>query len=102
MVSGVKASLKGVSRKGERYSASILVEYGDKSYTITVDNLAHEPVDVSQEVKEDYLLISLLGKDGKGFATCCIHIGHLERGCMDCPSLMTPPRSGENTGKCSQ
>ncbi|MCE4620823.1 MAG: hypothetical protein F7B95_00075 [Desulfurococcales archaeon] len=95
----IQAKLEGVEKRGNRYSARIKLTYEGKDYTLTLDNLMHEPASVEHRISGDYVLIELKSKEGKGFATCCIHKGHLEKGCMECPSLMTPPK--EEGSKCS-
>ncbi|MCE4599126.1 MAG: hypothetical protein F7C81_02900 [Desulfurococcales archaeon] len=73
------------------YTATIEVTYEGKAYPLRITRLARRPAKLKHEVKGDYLHIYLLDEDGDGIGTCCIHIKHLEKGCLDCPSLVLPP-----------
>ncbi|MDM7275882.1 MAG: hypothetical protein P3X22_007215 [Thermoprotei archaeon] len=77
--------------EGGLYTASIQVSYKDKLSEIKVRKLLRKPVRAKAKVEGDILFISIEDSEGKPLSTCCIHTGHLERGCVDCKSLITPP-----------
>ena len=56
-----------------------------------VERLLRRPVRAKAKVEGEILVINLEDGEGKPLSTCCIHVGHLERGCVDCRSLLTPP-----------
>lgn len=85
-------SLGEVVRVDDKYVAKIKIVYGRREYVINIGNLAHRPAQIEQEEKGEYILVKLKTSEGKGFATCCIHRGHLEKGCIECPTLLAPPR----------
>lgn len=57
-----------------------------------MSKLVKKPKDVSVKKIEDYILLELKDTEGKGFSTRCIHMEHFEKGCLECPSLITPPK----------
>ncbi len=81
-------------REGERglYEAELDVVYGGRSYRVRVCRLVRRPASVRSSMRGEHLVVELYDDESKIIATCCIHRGHLERGCMDCPSLIPPPR----------
>lgn len=74
------------------YEAEIEVKLGEKKGIIKTKKVIREPTRVAARISGDYILIELGDKDGKPIATCCIHRGHIEKGCLDCPSLIHPPK----------
>lgn len=74
------------------YEAEIEIRLGDKSGVVKARKLVREPASTVAYMSGDYVLIELSDKHGKPIATCCIHKGHIEKGCLDCPSLISPPR----------
>lgn len=85
--------IKTSSEKTTLYKAELVVRYKEKEYKIEIDKLVRKPSRTSVRLEGEYLLIELFDEKGTAIATCCIHRGHLEKGCMDCPSLLCPPRS---------
>ncbi len=79
------------------YEAVLELRYGGRSYRLSVPRLIRRPAEARARLSGDYILIDLVGEDGAPVATCCIHRGHVERGCMECKSLLLPPR-GEGKG----
>ncbi len=73
------------------YEATLEILFGDKRYTVKVPRLARPPRLGGARVEGELVLIDLRGPRGEPLATCCIHRGHLERGCLDCRSLILPP-----------
>lgn len=90
--STISIRLEEVVQVGNRYTAKIKITYGGKEYLVNIENLAYEPTQIEQEEKGEHILVKLKTREGKGFATCCIHREHLEKGCMECPTLLAPPR----------
>ena len=89
-----EARLVEVHREpGGLYEAVLAVEYGGRDYLVKMCRLLRPPARASPaEIRDGYLVIELFDEQGAPVATCCIHLGHLERGCMKCPSLVAPPR----------
>ncbi|BEP17937.1 hypothetical protein PYJP_12890 [Pyrofollis japonicus] len=77
------------------YEAQLLITYRGKEYRIRLGNLVREPGYAEAKLVGDYLLVELRGRDRLPLATCCIHRGHLDKGCMECPSLLLPPKTGQ-------
>jgi len=73
------------------HRAGIEVSYGGRVYEFRVERLLRKPVRARARVVGDYAVISLEDGEGKPLASCCIHVKHLEMGCVDCRNLMTPP-----------
>ncbi len=61
----------------------------ERNFEITIPNLVKKPSLVKHEFKEGYLVIKLIDESGEGIGSCCIHEAHIERGCLDCKSLMS-------------
>jgi hypothetical protein len=74
------------------YEVEIEVRLGEKGGIIKTKKIIREPARATARISGDYVLIELGDKDGKPIATCCIHRGHIEKGCLDCPSLIHPPK----------
>jgi hypothetical protein len=81
-------------RERERglYEAEIDVSYGGHTYKLKISRLVRKPASLKASLRGEYLIIELYDDNLGIIATCCIHKGHLERGCMECPSLIPPPR----------
>jgi len=73
------------------YQARLEVSYGGRVSEFKVEKLLRRPVRAKAKVEGEILVINIEDGEGKPLASCCIHIGHLEKGCMDCKSLLTPP-----------
>ncbi len=73
------------------YAVKIEIEYMGRKYPLRITRLTRRPASLRHEVKGEYLHVYLLDEKGDGIGTCCIHVRHLEKGCMDCPSLIHPP-----------
>jgi len=91
-VAELRVELLGSEKREDLYTARLSVEYAGRSYKLEVPRLVREPARLSFKLQGDYLLIELFDREDKPLATCCIHKGHLEKGCLDCPSLIPPPR----------
>jgi len=74
------------------YDAVVEVGYRGRRYRVAVEKLLRPPGAALARLEGDYLLVEMRGRDGAPLATCCIHRGHLEKGCLECPSLLLPPR----------
>jgi hypothetical protein len=85
-LSAVKESQRGL------YEAAISLSYGGRSYQLRIERLARRPVTVRTSVKGEHVVLELYDSEARIIATCCIHRGQLEKGCMDCQSLLLPPR----------
>ena len=83
---------------GGLYTAEIEVvdEERGRSYRVHAERLVREPASLEARVEAGSLLIHLRDRDGAPVATCCIHLSHLERGCMECRSLLLPARGAAN------
>jgi len=73
------------------YRAGLEVSYGGRVYEFKVEKLIRRPFRAKAKVEGEVLVINLEDNEGKPLSTCCIHVGHLERGCIDCRSLLKPP-----------
>ncbi|ALL02006.1 hypothetical protein Pyrde_1963 [Pyrodictium delaneyi] len=88
----LKVELLGSEKTEEGlYAARLEIEYEGRQYQLKVPRLVREPARLNFRLKGDYLLVELFDREDKPLATCCIHKGHLEEGCLDCPSLIPPP-----------
>lgn len=76
------------------YEAVLELRYGGRSYRLRVPRLIRRPAAARTRLSGDYILVELVAGDGAPVATCCIHRGHVEKGCMECRSLLLPPREG--------
>ena len=81
---------------GEGYAASLAIVYEGRRYRVTLRRLVRRPASIKYRMEGEHLVVELLDSRGAVVATCCIHRDHLERGCMDCPSLLVPPRRRED------
>ncbi|MEM0340267.1 MAG: hypothetical protein QXN05_01830 [Acidilobaceae archaeon] len=90
---GVYIKISEISKDEESglYTAILKLSYEDKSYDIKILNLIRAPHRVRARLEEEYLIVSLDDNEGKPLSTCCINMKHIECGCMDCKSLLTPP-----------
>ncbi|MFN4045822.1 MAG: hypothetical protein ACK4H7_00585 [Acidilobaceae archaeon] len=73
------------------YTASLQISYKDRESEIKIAKLLRKPVRAKAKIEGDILFISIEDNEGKPLSTCCIHVGHLEKGCIECKSLLTPP-----------
>jgi len=82
------------ARRGEDglYDAVLELEYGGRVYRLRASRLLRRPGGLEARVEGSYVLVEMRDDAGAPLATCCIHVGHLERGCLECPSLVVPPR----------
>ena len=89
----VSARLVEAARgEGGLYEAVLELGYGGRRYRLRIGRLLRRPGSVEARVEGDYVLVEMRDEAGSALATCCIHRGHLEKGCMECPSLLAPPR----------
>lgn len=89
----VEARLVGVEKEpGETFTAKLTLVFRGSKYTLRLCRLAREPSSIKVEEKGEFIIIELIDAGGKGFASCPIHRSHVESGCLDCPSLMTPKK----------
>ena len=88
----VTARLVSARESGGLFEAELELGYEGRTYRVRVGRLTRRPVEAHARLRGDYVLVELRDERGGPVATCCIHRGHLERGCMDCPSLLVPPR----------
>jgi hypothetical protein len=91
-VVNVSARLVEARRSGDLYEAVLEVEYGGRKYRLSVARLLRRPGRVEARLSGDYVLVEMRDEEGAPLATCCIHRGHLEKGRLECPSLLAPPR----------
>ncbi len=85
------ARLAGVkSESGGTFQAELEIEYEGKTFKLTLCRLAREPAGVKVAEKGDHLVVEIIDRNGRGFASCPIHKARLEAGCLECP-LMLPP-----------
>ncbi len=73
------------------YRAGLEVSYSERVYEFKVERLLRRPVRAKAKIEGEILVINLEDGEGKPLSTCCIHVGHLEKGCVDCRNLLTPP-----------
>lgn len=88
----VKAELKEVTKRGEHHEALIKLTYLGKEYELLLCKLSRTVSSISAEVSGEYLTIKLVDEKGEAFGSCCVHVKHLEKGCLECPSLVVPPK----------
>ena len=85
------ARLAGVrAEAGGTYEAELEIEYEGKRFKLTLCKLAREPAEVRVAEKGDHVVIELIDRRGRGFASCPIHKARLETGCLECPLLLPP------------
>jgi len=82
--------LREYRREGDLYTALMEISYKGSNYEVQVEKLVRKPASIKQKEKGDYILVELLDEKGEGIGTCCIHVSHLEKGCIQCPSLLRP------------
>ncbi|MET1129048.1 MAG: hypothetical protein ABWW70_06995 [Thermoproteota archaeon] len=80
------------------YEVELEVGYRGKVHLVRIGKLLRKPESVQSRVEGDYLVVELYDDKGSAIATCCIHREHLERGCLDCPSLLLPPEKFKGKG----
>lgn len=73
------------------FKAGLEVNYGGRIYEFKVERLLRKPMRAKARIEGDYLMISIEDNEGKPLSSCCIHVKHLELGCIDCRNLMMPP-----------
>lgn len=82
---GVEVDEEGLHR------ARIELSYGGRVYEFKIEKLLRRPMRARTKVIGDYVILSLEDNEGKPLSSCCIHVKHLELGCVDCRNLMIPP-----------
>ncbi len=88
----IETKIVSAEEKEGLYETEIEIRCEDKVYTVRLCKLIKEPKDIRTRIEGDYLIIDLIGADGRGFGTCQIHLGHVRKGCFECRSLILPPR----------
>ncbi|MEM0497465.1 MAG: hypothetical protein QXR22_04635, partial [Acidilobaceae archaeon] len=73
------------------YIAKLRITYGGRSYEINIEKLLRKPFRAKARLEGNYILVNIEDNEGKPLSSCCIHVEHLEKGCMDCKSLLIPP-----------
>ncbi len=86
----VKARILSVSKEDDLYKAILEIEYNGESFTTQVDHLPRKPVRVKVVDQGDKVRLDITDVEGLGIASFIIHKSHLEKGCMDCRSLLLP------------
>lgn len=89
----IEARVEEVKLTGNLYEATLGLRYGGKEYRVKLKKLVRRPGPITAKRIGDYILIEMRDARLLPLATCCIHIGHLEKGCTECPSLLLPPRN---------
>lgn len=87
----VDVNVKEIKKSEGLYEVMLSIKYSEKSYDVCLHRIAQKVAKVEADLRGDYLYIRLVNERNEGFATCCIHVRHLESGCMECPSLLLPP-----------
>lgn len=87
----MRARVVEVAKEGELFCARIRLEKEGKEHEIRVAKLLRKPHRARASIEGDHIVIYLEDSEGKPLSTCCLHVKHLERGCLDCKSLMIPP-----------
>jgi len=88
-VTGV--SIKEVKKSEGLYEVTLSVRYAGRSYDLCLHRITQNVARAEADLRGEYLYVKLVNERDEGFATCCIHVKHLESGCMECPSLLLPP-----------
>ncbi len=83
--------IEKVVEREDGYSVSLTLKVGGREAKIEIPNLVRKPILVRHEYRDEYLVIKLIDDSGEGIASCCIHKDHIEKGCLDCESLMRKP-----------
>ncbi|MEO3993929.1 MAG: hypothetical protein QN229_06480 [Desulfurococcaceae archaeon TW002] len=91
MRSIVNVSIKEIKESENLYDVILSIKYMDRSYELCLHRITQKAANVEADLRGDHLYIKLMNEKNEGFATCCIHVKHLESGCMECPSLLLPP-----------
>ncbi len=86
----VKARILSVSREEGLYKATLEIVYDGESLTAQVDHLPRKPVRVKAIDQGDRVRLDITDVEGLGIASFIIHKSHLEKGCVDCKSLLLP------------
>lgn len=84
--------IKEVKRVEGLYDITLLLNYGGKDYELCLHKISQNVIKVETLTSGEYLIMRLFNEKNEGFASCCIHLKHLESGCMECPSLLLPPK----------
>ena len=92
MSTEVEARVEEVRLTGDLYEATLRLRYKGKEYRVKLERLVRRPGPITAKRVGDYILIEMKDTRLLPLATCCIHVGHLEKGCTECPSLLLPPR----------
>ncbi|MGC8975415.1 MAG: hypothetical protein ACP5KB_04375 [Thermoprotei archaeon] len=91
MGSVVNIGIKEVKKSEGLYEVVLSIKYAEKNYDLCLHRISQNVARVEADLRGDYLYVKLINEKDEGFATCCIHVKHLESGCMECPSLLLPP-----------
>lgn len=91
MGSLVNVNVKEIRKSEGLYEVLLSIKYAEKNYDVCLHRITQNVAKIEADLKGDYLYIKLVNEKNEGFATCCIHVMHLESGCMECPSLLLPP-----------
>lgn len=91
MRSVVNVGIKEIKESENLYDVILTIKYVDRNYELCLRRITQKVASVEGDLRGDYLYIKLINERSEGFATCCIHVKHLESGCMECPSLLLPP-----------
>jgi hypothetical protein len=89
-VRGLEVRIASVEGAPGSWSAVLEIEYKGRVYRVEADKLLRRPSKAEASIEGDYLVVKLSDEQGKGFASCHIHLSHLEKGCIDCRCLLKP------------
>lgn len=87
----ISVSLENVLLKDDYYEVKLKMSIKGKDMELTIPDVVKKPSLVRHEYREEYLVIKLIDETGEGIASCCIHKDHIERGCLECESLVHKP-----------
>jgi len=87
----LEVEIEKVVPEGEFYKVVLSLQIGKDRYSITIPNLVRRPSMVRHEYRENYLVIKLIDDSGEGIGSCCIHEDHIDRGCLECETLVSRP-----------
>ncbi|MEM0014225.1 MAG: hypothetical protein QXS42_07260 [Zestosphaera sp.] len=90
----MSSRIKEVRKSEGLYDVILLVSYGGKDYEVCLHKISQNVAKAETCMSGNYIMIRLINERNEGFASCCIHVKHLESGCMECSSLLLPPKSG--------
>jgi len=87
----ISVSLEDILLKDDFYVVKLKMSIRGREIELTIPNVVKKPSLVRHEYREEYLVIKLVDETGEGIASCCIHKDHIEKGCLDCESLIHKP-----------